>query len=178
MACSRVNFTLHIGGRSSIRNLRTRHAVVTGTHLSRNSLHTKRRNAEWIGLLEGVTEGRIEVMRKQGRWRKRIQNDLQERRRFWNLKQEALARTLWRTRCGIGYTDLLQGRLRNERMDELTLWRWNYFFLILAHPVYKMWIIQEPNKLALWNKLHFEEKKRRVKSMFKIFSTYICWINI
>jgi len=27
--------TLHIGGRSSIRNLRTRHTVVTGTHLSR-----------------------------------------------------------------------------------------------------------------------------------------------
>ena len=26
--------TLHIGGRSSIRNLRTHHAVVTGTHLS------------------------------------------------------------------------------------------------------------------------------------------------
>ena len=34
------------------------------------------------------------------------------------------------------------------------------FFLILAHSVYKMWIIQEPNKLALWNKLHFEEKKK------------------
>ena len=33
------------------------------------------------------------------------------------------------------------------------------FFLILAHPVYKMWIIQEPKKLALWNKLHFEEKE-------------------
>ena len=32
------------------------------------------------------------------------------------------------------------------------------FFLILAHPVYKMWI-QEPNKLDLWNKLHFEEEK-------------------
>ena len=27
----------------------------------------------------------------------------------------------------------------------LTFWRRNYFFLILAHPVYKMWIIQEPN---------------------------------
>ena len=26
--------TLHVGGRSSIRNLRTRHAVVTGSHLS------------------------------------------------------------------------------------------------------------------------------------------------
>jgi len=30
--------TLHIGGRSSIRNLRTRHAVVTGTHLSHGNL--------------------------------------------------------------------------------------------------------------------------------------------
>jgi len=39
-----------------------------------------------------------------------------------------------------------------------TFWRRNYFFLILAHPVYKMWIIKEPNKLELWNKLHFEEK--------------------
>jgi hypothetical protein len=45
------------------------------------------------------------------------------------------------------------------RRIHLTFWRWNYFFLILAHPVYKMWIIQEPNKLLLWNKLHFEEKK-------------------
>jgi len=39
------------------------------------------------------------------------------------------------------------------------LWRRNYFFLILAHPVYKMWIAQEPNKLDLWNKLDFEEEK-------------------
>ena len=34
------------------------------------------------------------------------------------------------------------------------------FFLILAHSVYKMWITQEPNKLELLNKLHFEEKKK------------------
>ena len=33
------------------------------------------------------------------------------------------------------------------------------FFLILAHPVYKMWKIQEPNTLELLNKLHFEEEK-------------------
>ena len=33
------------------------------------------------------------------------------------------------------------------------------FFLILAHSVYKMWIKQEPNKLELWNKPHFEEKE-------------------
>jgi len=43
---------------------------------------------------------------------------------------------------------------------KLTFWRRNYFFFILAHPVYKMWIIQEPNTLELWNKLDFEEKKK------------------
>ena len=31
----------------------------------------------------------------------------------------------------------------------LNFWRRNDFFLILAHPVYKMWIIQEPNTLEL-----------------------------
>ena len=40
------------------------------------------------------------------------------------------------------------------------------FFLILAHPVYKMWIIQGPNMLDLWNKLHFEEDK--TESMYHV----------
>ena len=63
--------------------------------------------------------------------------------------------------------------------SDLTFWCRNYFFFNFCTPVYKMWIIQEPNKLELWNKLHFEEKKkRRVYTMFKIFDTYICWINI
>jgi len=47
----------------------------------------------------------------------------------------------------------------NATRSSLTFWRRNYFFLILAHTVYKMWIIQEPNTPELWNKLHFEEKK-------------------
>ena len=42
----------------------------------------------------------------------------------------------------------------------VTFWCRN-FFLMLAHPVYKMWIIQEPNMLELWNKLHFEKEKNR-----------------
>jgi len=33
------------------------------------------------------------------------------------------------------------------------------FFLILAHPVYKKWIIQESYTLDLWSKLQFEEEK-------------------
>jgi len=77
----------------------------------------------------------------------------------------------------------LRLRLRGDRDGLLALisfnfWRRNYFF-ILAHPIYKMWIIQEPDTLELWNKLHFEEeKKRRVYTVFKVFIIYICWINI
>ena len=33
------------------------------------------------------------------------------------------------------------------------------FFKILAHSVFKMWILQEPKKIALWNKRHIEEEK-------------------
>ena len=40
----------------------------------------------------------------------------------------------------------------------LTFWR-RISFQILAHPVFKMWVIQKPNKVALWNKRHFEENK-------------------
>ena len=45
-------------------------------------------------------------------------------------------------------------------------YRAEIIFLILAHPVYKMWIIQEPNTLELWNKLHFEKEK--TESMYHV----------
>jgi len=42
----------------------------------------------------------------------------------------------------------------------LNFWRWKYFFFNFSTPVYKMWIIQEPNTLELWSKLHFEEGEK------------------
>ena len=44
----------------------------------------------------------------------------------------------------------------------LTLWRRIFFFQILAHSVFKMWVIQKPNEVALWNKRHFKEKKMEI----------------
>ena len=47
-------------------------------------------------------------------------------------------------------------------------------FLILAHPVYKMWKIQEPNMLELWNKLHFEERKtENIQHVYNIQYLYL-----
>ena len=38
----------------------------------------------------------------------------------------------------------------------------DFFFQILAHPVFKMWVIQKPNNVALWNKRHFEGEKMEI----------------
>jgi hypothetical protein len=54
-------------------------------------------------VIEGKLEGRIEMKRRGGRRRKQLLDDLKENRGYWKLKEEALDRTLWRTRFGRGY---------------------------------------------------------------------------
>ena len=49
----------------------------------------------------------------------------------------------------------------NVKKKGLTFWQ-QIFIQILAHSVFKMWVIQKPNKVALWNKRHFEEKKVKI----------------
>jgi hypothetical protein len=81
----------------------------------RNILHTiKRRKANCIGhilrrncllkhVIEGKLEGRIEMTGRRGRRCKQLLDDLKEKRRYWKLKEEALDRTLCRTRFARGY---------------------------------------------------------------------------
>ena len=57
------------------------------------------------------------------------------------------------------YTCLFNRQSNSVGPRCLAFWRRNYYFFNFSTPVYKMWIIQEPNMLELWNKLHFEEKK-------------------
>jgi hypothetical protein len=42
------------------------------------------------------------MMKRRGRMRKQLLDDLKEKRRYWKLKEEALDRTVWRTRFGRG----------------------------------------------------------------------------
>ena len=80
----------------------------------RNILHEiRKRKANWIGhilsrncLLKQVIEGKIkgerEVTRRRGRRRRKLLDDLKDRRGFSHLKEEALDRTMWRNRFGGG----------------------------------------------------------------------------
>jgi hypothetical protein len=81
----------------------------------RNIVHTiTRGKANWIGhilrrncllkhVIEGKLEGRMEMTGRRGRRRKQLLDDLKAKRKYWKLKEEALDRTLWRTRFGRGY---------------------------------------------------------------------------
>jgi hypothetical protein len=54
-------------------------------------------------VIEGKLEGRIEMKERRGRRRKLLLDDLKEKRRYRNLKEEVLDRALWRTSFGRGY---------------------------------------------------------------------------
>ena len=81
----------------------------------RNILRAIRKEkANWIGhilrtncllkqVIEGRIKGEIEVTRRQGRRRKKLLDDLKDRREYSHLKEEALDCTMWRNRFGIGF---------------------------------------------------------------------------
>jgi len=66
-------------------------------------LYNLRRNYHLKHDIEGKIEGRIEVTGRRGRRRNKLMDDLKEKTGYWKLKEEALDRTLRRTRFGRGY---------------------------------------------------------------------------
>jgi len=86
----------------------------------RNILHEiRKRKANWIGhvllrncilqrVIEAKIQGGIEVTGRQGRRRRKLFNDLKERRGYSHLKEEALARTIWRARFGRGFEPVVK----------------------------------------------------------------------
>jgi len=77
----------------------------------RNILHEiRKRKANWIGhilrrnyLLKQVIEGKIKGEMEVARRRKKLLDDLKDRRGYTYLKEEALDRTMWRVRFGRGF---------------------------------------------------------------------------
>ena len=86
----------------------------------RNILHEiRKRKANWIGhilrrncllkqVIEGKIKGGMEVARRRGRRRKKLLDDLKDRRGYSHLKEEALHRTMWRNRFGGGFGPLVR----------------------------------------------------------------------
>jgi hypothetical protein len=81
----------------------------------RNVLHEiSKRKANWIGhilrrncllkqVIEGKIKGGIEVTGSRARRRRKLLDDLKERRGYSHLKEEALDRTMWTAGFGRGF---------------------------------------------------------------------------
>jgi hypothetical protein len=65
--------------------------------------HISRRNCLLQQVIEGKIKGLIYVTGRRGRRRRKLLDDLKERRGYSHLKDEALDRTMWRTRFGRGF---------------------------------------------------------------------------
>ena len=66
--------------------------------------HILRRNCLLQRVIEGKIKGGIEVTGRRGRRRRKLLDDLKERRRCFHLKEEALDRTICRARFGRVWT--------------------------------------------------------------------------
>ena len=81
----------------------------------RNILHEiRKRKANWIGhilrrncllkqVIEGKIKGDMEVTRRRGRRRKKLLDDLKDRRGYSHMKEEALDRAMRRNRFRGGF---------------------------------------------------------------------------
>ena len=70
--------------------------------------HILRRNCLLKQVIEGKIKGDMEVTRRRGRRRKKLLNDLKDRRGYSHLKEEALDRTMWRNRFGGGFETVVR----------------------------------------------------------------------
>jgi hypothetical protein len=90
--------------------------------------------ANWHCLLQQVTEGKIkgeiEVTGRRGRIRRKLLDDLKERRGYSHLKEEALDSTMWRAGLGRGFGPVVRqtAKWTNEWMNE----RWLYIQWVLG----------------------------------------------
>jgi hypothetical protein len=89
--------------------------VLLRVNEQRNILHEiSKRKANWIGhilrincllkqVIEGKIKGEMEVTRRRGRRRRKLADDLKDRRGYSYLNEEALDRTMWRNRFRGGF---------------------------------------------------------------------------
>ena len=126
----------------------------------RKILHEiRKRKANWIGhilrrncLLKQVIEGKIkreiEVTKRRGRRRKKLLNDLKDRRGYSHLKDRAM----WRNRFRGGFGPVV--RRNTEWMNDMSLVRWRSFCkgeIVVVYPHLKWTIMNDIIQYNLWD---------------------------
>jgi hypothetical protein len=77
--------------------------IVLAYHLPDWIGHILRRNCLLQRVIEGKIKVGIEVTGRRGTRRRKLLDDLKERRGYSHLNEEAVDRTMWRARFGRGF---------------------------------------------------------------------------
>ena len=137
-------FLLHIYD-DHVRN----EEVLLRVNEQRNILHEiRKRKANWIGhilrrncllqqVIEGNIKGQIEVTRRWGRRRKKLLDDLKDRTGYFQLKEEALDRTMWRNRFGRGFGPVVWQITDDDQEKKQKIKKWE----ILRTEIKKCYIL-------------------------------------
>ena len=83
-----------------LQTLKIRKAIWIGHILCRNCLLKQ--------VIEGKIKGEIEVTRRRGKRRRKLLDDVKDRRGYCHLKEEALDPTMWRNRFGGGFEPVVR----------------------------------------------------------------------
>jgi len=95
-----TNLLVILVQRDILHEISTRKANLIGHILCRNCLLQQ--------VIEGKINEGIEVTGRRGRRRRKLLDDLKERRGYSHLKEEALDRTVWRARFGRGFGNVVR----------------------------------------------------------------------
>jgi len=98
----KISWTDHVRNEEVLLRVNEQRNILHETRKRKANLigHILRRNCFLKQVIEGKKKGEMEVARRRGRRRKKLLDDLRNRRGCSHLKEKALDRTMWRHRFG------------------------------------------------------------------------------
>ena len=111
--------------RNILREIRKRKANWIG--------HILRRNCLLKQVIEGKIKGEMDVTRRRGRRRKKLLDDLKDRRGYFHLKEDASDRTMWRNRFGRGFGPVVRQTTEKDKISSVLLFRFSLYSTLFSH---------------------------------------------
>jgi len=106
----KISWTDHVRNEEVLLRVKKQRNILHEIHKGKTNWigHILRRNYLLQRVTEGKIQGEIEVTGRQGRRRRKLLDDLKERRGYCHLKEEALDRTMWKARFGRGFGPVIR----------------------------------------------------------------------
>ena len=106
----KISWTDHVGNEEVLLEVNEQRNILHAIRKLKSNWygHILRRNGLLKQVIEGKIKGDIDVTRRQGWRRRKLLDDLKDRRRYYHLKEEVLDRSMWKDRFGRGFEPVVR----------------------------------------------------------------------